>query len=95
MEWAINFCFASSKDKNQLTIKNSSRKLPLKDSINGLSVGFPGLESSGAFQFMVMEVVMDFKVSLSSYSGRFSQRIFSIFVMRELNYRIKELTGQI
>jgi hypothetical protein len=31
---------------NQLVFKHSSRKLPLKDSIKGLSVGFPGLEKS-------------------------------------------------
>src|SRR5256885_2773285 len=40
------FCFASSSERNQLTFKHSSRKLPLNDSMNGLSVGFPGREKS-------------------------------------------------
>src|SRR6185503_5648201 len=40
------FSFASSSERNQLTFKHSSRKLPLKDSMNGLSVGFPGREKS-------------------------------------------------
>src|SRR5215213_9147096 len=40
------FSFASSNERNQLTFKHSSRKLPLKDSMNGLSVGFPGREKS-------------------------------------------------
>jgi hypothetical protein len=33
-------------DKNQWAVKNSSRKLPLNDSISALSVGFPGREKS-------------------------------------------------
>lgn len=35
------FCRASSSDRNQLTLRHSSRKLPLNDSISALSVGFP------------------------------------------------------
>jgi hypothetical protein len=35
-----DFSFASSNERNQLTFKHSSRKLPLNDSMNGLSVGF-------------------------------------------------------
>jgi len=31
---------------NQFTFKHSSLKLPLNDSMYGLSVGFPGLEKS-------------------------------------------------
>ena len=38
------FSRASSIDMNQLVFKHSSLKLPLNDSMNGLSVGFPGLE---------------------------------------------------
>src|SRR5215468_4105257 len=34
------FSFAFSSERNQLTFKHSSRKLPLNDSMNGLSVGF-------------------------------------------------------
>src|ERR1041384_1480709 len=40
------FSFASSSERNQLTFRHSSRKLPLNDSMNGLSVGFPGREKS-------------------------------------------------
>ena len=37
---------ASSSDRNQWMFRHSSRRLPLNDSINGLSVGFPGREKS-------------------------------------------------
>lgn len=37
---------ASSRERNQCRFRHSSRKLPLKDSIQGLSVGLPGLEKS-------------------------------------------------
>jgi hypothetical protein len=40
------FSLASAIDRNQLVFRHSSRKLPLKDSIYALSVGFPGLEKS-------------------------------------------------
>jgi len=36
------FYMASSKDINQFIFRHSSRKLPLKDSMWGLSVGVPG-----------------------------------------------------
>src|SRR5690606_29720122 len=42
------FSFVSSSDKNQCVLRHSSRKLPLKDSIYGLSVGFPGLEKTSS-----------------------------------------------
>src|SRR5687767_14059433 len=42
--WIVSF--ASSSERNQLTFRHSSRKLPLKNSMNGLSVGFPGREKS-------------------------------------------------
>lgn len=38
----IRYC----KDKNQFVFKHSSRKLSLKDSIKGLSVGLPGRKKS-------------------------------------------------
>ncbi len=37
---------ASSSERNQWMFRHSSRRLPLNDSINGLSVGFPGREKS-------------------------------------------------
>src|ERR1700754_571275 len=40
------FSFASASERNQLTFRHSSRKLPLNDSMNGLSVGFPSREKS-------------------------------------------------
>src|SRR5690242_11125293 len=40
------FSFASASERNQLTFKHSSRKLPLNDSMNGLSVGTDGVSSS-------------------------------------------------
>src|ERR1700722_2918437 len=43
---ALILSSASSRERNQFTFKHSSLKLPLKDSIKGLSVGFPGLEKS-------------------------------------------------
>lgn len=42
---------ASSKDKNQFVFKHSSLRLPLKDSMKGLSVGLPGLEKSSVIWF--------------------------------------------
>src|SRR5688572_22017951 len=39
------FSFATSSERNQLTFRHSSRKLPLKDSMNGLSVGFRAVRS--------------------------------------------------
>ena len=40
--------WASSNDKNQFTLRHSSRSLPWNDSIMALSVGFPGREKSSA-----------------------------------------------
>src|SRR6476620_7185357 len=40
------FCTASSIDKNHAVFRHSSLKVPLNDSQNALSVGFPFLEKS-------------------------------------------------
>lgn len=48
---SIDFILCILKERNQLTFKNSFLKLPLKDSINALSVGFPGLEKSDTSLF--------------------------------------------
>ena len=41
-----SFSRASTRDKNRWIFRHSSRRLPLDDSINVLSVGFPGRERS-------------------------------------------------
>ena len=46
-----NFSWASSKEKNQSAFGHPSLNEPLKLSINGLSVGFPGLEKSSSTLF--------------------------------------------
>jgi hypothetical protein len=38
---------ASSRDRNQFSFRHSSRSRLLNDSMNALSVGFPGLDGSG------------------------------------------------
>src|SRR4030095_7138393 len=73
------FSFASSSERNQLTFKHSSRKLPLKDSMNGLSVGFPGREKSSvtfieAWQQQITLSSVDGSTTRYAYAGKHRQK---------------------
>src|SRR5690606_10184241 len=63
------FSLASSSDRNQFVFRHSSLKLPLNDSIYGLSVGFPGLE----------------KISSTEAHNLFSDKFFEVTPADSLN----------
>ena len=60
------FSCASSKEKNQLAFRHSSLNEPLKLSMNGLSVGFPGLEKSSSYFIFIRPFVQYLANKLTS-----------------------------